>query len=151
MKTKMMQRLLLVLCLSALIVSCSYAGKRPVAVADVDSVCLGTVSYKTSRVVSYDLKLENHGEADLKIQDFRVDCDCTKAVADTTVIAPGESTTVHVTITFSLAKSAPFAKRLGIVTNDSLHSPLIVTFYGQQDYRPDVTAYPHYKKHDYEK
>lgn len=146
-----MRRLLLIPFLLTLLASCSYAGKgAAVAVIDVDSVNLGTVSYRLPRVVNYNLHIENRGDANLKIQDFRVDCDCTKAKADTTVIAPGERTTVHVSIEFALQRSAPFAKKLGIYTNDTVHNPLMVTFYGQQDYQQEVSTNPRYKKHAYE-
>lgn len=125
--------------------SCRAVSKGPVLALANDSINLGTVSYRTTRVVDYDLKIENKGDADLIIQQFKPDCSCTIVKADTMMVAAGKSTLVHVKIEFKLPDSQPFEKKLAVYSNDSLHSPRIVTFYGKTDFQMEVSTNPRYK------
>lgn len=126
--------------------SCRVVGKGPVLAIATDSINLGTVSYRTTRVVDYDLKIENKGDADLILKRFVPDCDCTVVTAETNVIAGGESTQLHIKMEFAIPDSQPFEKTVAVYSNDSLHSPKVVTFYGKTDYQMEVSTNPRYKK-----
>ena len=126
--------------------SCRVVSKGPVLAFTTDSINLGTVSYRTTRVVDYDLTLENKGDADLIIQRFKPDCSCTKVKAESDTIAGGKSTQVHVEIEFSMPDSQPFEKSVAVYTNDSLHNPRIITFYGKTEFQMETSTNPRYKK-----
>lgn len=126
----------------ALSTACGHAVKGPVLALDSTVINLDTVSYNTPRVVKYDLRVRNKGDVNLVLKDFRVDCDCTKAEADTCVLAPGETSLIHVSIQFFIPQSEPFAKQLTIITNDTVNTPLNVTFRGYAKFLKPVYNTP---------
>jgi hypothetical protein len=132
----------LVIMALALSTACGHAVKGPVLALDSTDIDLDTVSYNAPRVVKYDLRVRNEGDVNLVLKDFRVDCDCTKAEADTCVIAPGETSLIHVSIQFFIPQSEPFAKRLTIITNDTVNSPVDVIFRGQAKFIKPVYSTP---------
>ena len=132
----------LVIMALALSTACGHAVKGPVLALDSTVINLDTVSYNTPRVVKYDLRVRNKGDVNLVLKDFRVDCDCTKAEADTCVLAPGETSLIHVSIQFFIPQSEPFAKQLTIITNDTVNTPLNVTFRGYAKFLKPVYNTP---------
>ena len=125
--------------------SCRAVSKGPVLALDSDSINLGTVSYRTPRVVDYDLKIENKGDADLMIQQLKPDCACTTVESESNTVKPGKSTIIHVKMKFRVPDSQPFENQLAVYTNDTLNNPRIVVFYGKTDYQIEVSTNPRYK------
>lgn len=132
--------------LLAVLLSCRSVSRGPVLALAQDSINLGTVSYRTTRVVDYDLTIKNKGDADLVITDMTPDCPCTTVEAESTTIAAGKSTTIHVKIEFKLPDSLPFEKKLQISTNEPGDISHIVTFYGTTDYQVPEPSNPRYRK-----
>ncbi|MCM1109063.1 MAG: DUF1573 domain-containing protein [Clostridium sp.] len=86
---------------TALTTACRPAGntatapQTTTAVAETDSVDLGTLEPGTARTATY--RIRNTGSHPLRIAEVLTSCDCTQADFDTGETAPGATATVRLT------------------------------------------------------
>ncbi len=75
----------------------------------------GTISFKQSPLKA-DITLKNSGTEKLTLNDPKPTCGCTTAPLEKKELAPGESTTMHVTLNVSHA--GPVTKSISLTSND---------------------------------
>jgi len=82
-----------------------------------DHFNLGQASQGTTP--SYTLKFFNRGDEDLEIEEIKSSCGCTAVIPSSTVIKPGESAKLSITID-TTGKSGDVPKTVTIYSNDPL-------------------------------
>lgn len=81
--------------LFSLFVSCTYT-RKPNMVLSKYQLKFGNV--KEGAQYSAEIKLYNRGNDILNIRTLTTDCSCTKALIDNKIIAPNDSTIIHISL-----------------------------------------------------
>lgn len=104
---------------------------KPAAVLSHDHYDFGDIIPQRG-TVSTDFSLANKGDADLRILDVATSCSCTTAVAERSVLAPGESTRIHVTFDplAHAGVSGPIVRTIYVKTDDPKAPELTFTVTG---------------------